>query len=134
MADILAPGQSPKPTGPHRFAKGNPGRPKGARGKGAVAIRKAIEKAFEEDAPNGEGNKLEAAIKKQVDAAVNGDLQALVVLLAYYGGKPRQMEPENEDTQVNNAIALLQALRESERSGFRPNADMVGKASTEDQS
>ena len=127
MTDIIEPGPQDIRAPNGRYAKGAPGRPKGAKGKALTIIKDTIEKAFMKDAANGTGTRLERAIDQQVTNAENGDLAALLALMQYWAGRPRQIQ-KDEDKDIDDSIKkLAQLIRGDNNGDFRPQADMVGK-------
>lgn len=128
MNDILPPGEPEirKPNG--QFSAGNPGRPKGAKAKVASMVKDTIAAAFEQASASGDGTMLEQAISVQVKAAAAGDLNALIVLLNYWVGRPRQADKVDERDLNSAVVDLINRIKASPDGDFRPDADMVGQA------
>lgn len=127
----MPPDKAPQRRNDGTFLPGHGGRKAGAKNKATTLIKAKIEAAFEEDAASGDGTKLDAAIKAQVDNATAGDLMALNFLLQYWIGRPRQAEPDDTGNALSALAQLSEILRGSE-SDFRPNADMIGHAEETD--
>lgn len=129
MTDIInpRPGDIKLPDG--RFAPGNPGKPRGAKGKGLALVKRTIEKALSETVGEGDEaqTKLEKAVEAQVNNAVNGDLAAFLAIMAYFVGKPKQIRPDDDKDMETAMKGLIEWVRTQETADFRPQADMVGK-------
>jgi len=110
-----------------RFVKGHKlgGRRKGATAKGHQIVREALhEAAKSEHARDEDGNKItkiQALIDRLFQEALDGDMQAAAMILAYYAGRPKAM-PDDEDDVNKIAEALHQRLNAGPQSGLLPSS------------